>query len=162
MSSRRRFLAVVGAGALLSARGARAAQFHYRLGRSQPLDSPNYLRLKEMAERVLADTGGAMQIEVLGAGALGSDNQMLAMVQKGELELYMAGNVWGPLVPVTEMPGLPFTFKNTADVCAALDADLGDHMRGYLASKCIHQFRLGLNNGFHQPTTRSRTNRTVA
>ena len=64
MSSRRRFLAVVGAGALLSTRGARGAQFHYRLGLSQPLDSPNYLRLKEMAERVLADTDGAMQIEV--------------------------------------------------------------------------------------------------
>src|SRR4051812_6282178 len=96
---------IVGTVALAGTARAQGAQYRYRLGLSQPLDSPNYLRLKEMADRVQADTGGAMQIEVLGAGALGSDNQMLAMVQKGELELYMAGNVWGPLVPVTEMPG---------------------------------------------------------
>jgi len=161
MTSRRRFLAGLSAGALLAARGARAAEFRYRLGLSQPLDSPNYLRLKEMAERVRADTGGAMQIEMHGAGALGSDNQMLAMVQKGELELYMAGNVWGPLVPVTEMPGLPFTFKTPKDVFAALDAELGDYIRDEMRSKGIHQFRLGFDNGFHQLTTRTRPIRTV-
>ena len=161
MSSRRRFIAAVGASALFAARGARAAQFHYRLGLSQPLDSPNYLRLKEMADRVHADTGGAMHVEVLGAGALGSDNQMLAMVQKGELELYMAGNVWGPLVPVTEMPGLPFTFKTTKEVFAALDGELGDYIRGEMLGKGIQQFRLGFDNGFHQLTTRTRPIRTV-
>src|SRR5205823_4034138 len=161
MTSRRRFLAGVGAGALLAARGAHAAQFHYRLGLSQPLDSPNYIRLKEMADRVHTDTGGAMQIEVLGAGALGSDHQMLAMVQKGELEFYMAGNVWGPLVPVTEMPGLPFTFKTTQEVFAALDGELGDYIRGEMLAKGIHQFRLGFDNGFHQLTTRTRPIRNV-
>jgi tripartite ATP-independent transporter DctP family solute receptor len=102
-----------------------------------------------------------MQIEVLGAGALGSDNQMLAMVQKGELELYMAGNVWGPLVPVTEMPGLPFTFKTTPEVFAALDGELGDYIRGEMLTKGIHQFRLNFDNGFHQLTTRTRPIRTV-
>src|SRR6185312_17451587 len=151
----------VGAGALLGPRAARAANFHYRLGLSQPLDSPNYIRLKEMADRVQAETGGAMQIDVLGAGALGSDNQMIAMVQKGELELYMAGNVWGPLVPVTEMPGLPFTFKTPQEVFAALDADLGDYIRGEMLAKGIHQFRLGFDNGFHQLTTRTKAIRTV-
>jgi len=159
-NNRRRLLAGVGAAALA---GTVRAQnnIHYRLGLSQPLDSPNYLRLKEMADRVHADTGGAMQIEVLGAGALGSDNQMLAMVQKGELELYMAGNVWGPLVPVTEMPGLPFTFKTTQEVFAALDGELGDYIRGEMLAKGIHQFRLGFDNGFHQLTTRTRPIRTV-
>src|SRR5690242_3177846 len=160
-NSRRRL--VVGAGAAALAGGVRAqsGQIHYRLGLSQPLDSPNYIRLKEMADRVRNDTNGRMQIEVLGAGALGSDNQMLAMVQKGELELYMAGNVWGPLVPVTEMPGLPFTFKTTQEVFAALDADLGDYIRGEMLAKGIHQFRLAFDNGFHQLTTRTRPIRTV-
>jgi len=163
--SRRSFILAAGAGVL----GAACQQqqmkatpdFRYRLGLSQPLDSPNYLRLKEMAERVFADTNGAMQIDVHGASVLGSDNQMIAMVQKGELELYMAGNVWGPLVPVTEMPGLPFTFKTPADVFTALDADLGDHIRGEMAAKGIHQFRLNFDNGFHQLTTRTRPIRTV-
>src|SRR3954469_21616624 len=159
-NNRRRLIAGIGAAAVAGTARSQN-QFHYRLGLSQPLDSPNYLRLKEMAERVGAETNGAMQIDVHGASVLGSDNQMLAMVQKGELELYMAGNVFGPLVPVTEMPGLPFTFKNTADVFAALDADMGDHIRGELAAKGIHQFRLGFDNGFHQLTTRTKPIRTV-
>jgi len=159
-NNRRRLIAGIGAAALAGT--ARSQNpFHYRLGLSQPLDSPNYIRLKEMAERVTAETGGRMRIDVLGAGALGSDNQMLAMVQKGELELYMAGNVWGPLVPVTEMPGLPFTFKTSKDVFAAIDGDLGDHIRGEMAAKGIHQFRLGFDNGFHQLTTRTKPIRTV-
>jgi tripartite ATP-independent transporter DctP family solute receptor len=114
-----------------------------------------------MADRVRTDTNGRMQIDVLGAGALGSDNQMLAMVQKGELEMYMAGNVWGPLVPVTEMPGLPFTFKNSGDVFAALDAELGDYIRTQMAAKGIYQFRMGFDNGFHQLTNNTRPIRTV-
>jgi tripartite ATP-independent transporter DctP family solute receptor len=161
MITRRRFIAGIGAAALGAGRPALGAEFRYRLGLSQPLDSPNYLRLKLMAEHVRADTDGAMQIDVQGAGALGSDNQMLAMVQKGELEMYMAGNVWGPLVPVTEMPGLPFTFKNSADVFAALDSELGDYIRSQMATKGIYQFRMGFDNGFHQLTNNTRPIRTV-
>ena len=159
--SRRRFIGTLGAASVLSASRARAAGFHYRLGLSQPLDSPNYLRLKEMADRVATDTNGRLQIDVQGAGALGNDNKMIAMLQKGELELYMAGNVWGPLVPVTEMPGLPFTFKDPADVFAALDAELGDYIRAQMQAKGIYQFRYGFDNGFHQLTTNSKPIRTV-
>ena len=160
-SQRRRILAGMSAAALAGSAGAQSGQYRYRLGLSQPLDSPNYIRLKEMSDRVRADTNGRMQIEVLGAGALGSDNQMLAMVQKGELEMYMAGNVWGPLVPVTEMPGLPFTFKNSGDVFAALDAELGDYIRTQMAAKGIYQFRMGFDNGFHQLTNNTKPIRTV-
>src|SRR4051812_6945065 len=162
--SRRTVILALGAGALGAAcqqQPTRTPEFRYRLGLSQPLDSPNYLRLKEMADRVRADTNGAMQIDVHGASVLGSDNAMLGMLQKGELELYMAGNVFGPLVPVTEMPGLPFTFKTTPEVFAAMDADMGDHIRAELATKGIHQFRRGFDNGFHQLTTRTRPIRTV-
>jgi tripartite ATP-independent transporter DctP family solute receptor len=160
-NSRRRVIAGIGAAALAGTGRAQSPQFHYRLGLSQPLDSPNYIRLKEMAERVRAETNGRMQIDVQGAGALGSDNQMLAMVQTGELELYMAGNVWGPLVPVTEMPGLPFTFKTPKDVFAAIDGELGDYIRDEMAAKGIHQFRRNFDNGFHQITTRTKPIRTV-
>ena len=160
-SSRRRLVAGIGAAALASGVRAQSGEIRYRLGLSQPLDSPNFIRLKEMADRVRTDTNGRLQIEVFGAGALGSDNQMLAMVQKGELELYMAGNVWGPLVPVTEMPGLPFTFKNSGDVFAAMDAELGDYIRTQMAAKGIYQFRMGFDNGFHQLTNNTRPIRTV-
>ena len=165
--TRRQFIGGAAAATVLAGTGActstavKEPGFRYRLGLSQPLDSPNYIRLKEMAERVHADTGGRMQIDLFAESKLGNDSVMLAMLQKGELEMYMGGNVFGPLVPVTEMPGLPFTFKNSAEVFTALDGALGDHIRAEMASKGLHAFRFGFDNGFHQLTTRTRPIRTV-
>lgn len=159
--SRRRFLMATAAAAVLASTDTRAADIRYRLGLSQPEDSPNYLRLKEMADNVRAETGGRMHIDVYPAGKLGSDNVMLAMLQKNEMEMYMGGNVFGPLVPVTEMPGLPFTFKNSADVFSALDGDLGQHIRGEMMAKGLYAFRRGFDNGFHHLTTSTKPIRTV-
>jgi tripartite ATP-independent transporter DctP family solute receptor len=139
----------------------RPPEYHYRLGLSQPPDSPNYIRLKEMADRIHAETRGRMQIDIFAESKLGNDSAMLAMLQKNELEMYMGGNVFGPLVPVTEMPGLPFTFKNSAAVFAALDVELGDHIRAELMAKGIYAFRRGFDNGFHQLTTSTKPIRTV-
>lgn len=157
--NRRQFVAA-SAAVILSAKSARA-DFNWRLGSSQPLDSPNVIRLKEMAARIAIETNDQLRIEVFGAGALGSDNVMLAMLQKNELQMYIAGNVLGPLVPVTEMPGLPFTFTNSDDVFAALDSDLGDYIRAELLTKGIYQFRYGFDNGFHHLTTSTKPIRTV-
>jgi tripartite ATP-independent transporter DctP family solute receptor len=159
--SRRRFIAGSTAAIAVGAGTRAKADFRYRLGLSQPLDSPNYARMREMADKVKADSNGRMQIEVHGAGALGSDNAMLAMLQKNELEMYLGGNVFGPLVPTTEMPGLPFTFKNSGEVFAALDGEIGDYIRGEMLAKGLYAFRYGLDNGFHQLTTSTKPIRTV-
>jgi TRAP-type transport system periplasmic protein len=158
--SRRRFLAGTAAGAAAVATGCATTPprdpVRYRLGLSQPADSPNAIRLQEMAEKVRAETSGAMQIDVYPSSRLGSDNAMIDAVRKGDLELYLGGNVFGPLVPVTEMPGLPFTFGNSADVFAALDADMGEYIRGEMLAQGMRMFRLGFDNGFHQITCRTK------
>jgi tripartite ATP-independent transporter DctP family solute receptor len=159
--SRRHFIGGMAAATVMGSTGARAQDFRYRLGMSQPIDSPNYVRLKEMAEGVLVETGGRMQIDIFAEGKLGSDNAMLAMLQKNELEMYMAGNVFGPMVPVTEMPGLPFTFKSSAEVFAAMDGELGDHVRAEMLAKGIYAFRRAFDNGFHHLTTSTKPIRTV-
>lgn len=165
--SRRSFIAGTGAaitvGATIGADAATAAkaEFHYRLGLSQPLDSPNFIRLQEMAGKVREESNGRMLIEVKGAGALGSDSAMLAMLQKNELEMYLGGNVFGPVVPTMEMPGLPFTFKSSADVFSALDGELGKYIRGAMLAKGIYTFRRWFDNGFHHLTTRTKPIRTV-
>ena len=159
--ARRRFVMGSAAAVMLAARSSKAADIRYRLGLSQPTDSPNYVRLKEMADNVRADTAGGMQIDVYPAGQLGSDNVMLGMLQKNELELYMGGNVFGPLVPVTEMPGLPFVFNDPAEVFSALDGELGQYIRAALMSKGIYAFRRAFDNGFHQLTTSTKPIRNV-
>ncbi len=160
--SRRSFIA--GTCAALSCVGvprSARADFHYRLGLSQPLASPNFKRLQEMANNVSAESNGRMVIEMNGAGVLGSDSAMLAMLQKGELEMYLGGNVFGPLVPTMEMPGLPFTFKTSAEVFAALDGELGDYLHDEMLAKGIFTFRKWLDNGFHQLTARTKPIQTV-
>jgi len=160
--TRRHFIGTAATLAVASALPSRAASWRYRLGFSQPADSPNGVRLKEMADRVAADTGGALAIELFSDSRLGNDSAMIEMVRKGDLELYLGGNVFGPLVPVTEMPGLPFTFKDPADVFAALDGDLGEYIRGELAAQGLRAFRYGFDNGFHQLTTSTKPIRTAA
>ena len=159
--SRRRFLIGSAAATMLASNHSPAAGIRYRLGLSQPVDSPNYIRLKEMADKVSAETAGQMQIDIYPAGQLGSDNVMLAMLQKNEMEMYMGGNVFGPLVAVTEMPGLPFTFKNSEEVFSALDGELGEYIRDELHAKGIYAFRRSFDNGFHHLTTSTKPIRTV-
>jgi TRAP-type transport system periplasmic protein len=165
--SRRDFVGAMAAATVLAGTGActtpavRAPDFRYRLGLSQPLDSPNYIRLKEMAGRIAADSGGRMQIEIFAESKLGSDSAMLAMLQKNELEMYLGGNVFGPLVLVTELPGLPFTFRNSAEVFAATDGELGDLIRAEMLAKGLYAFRHGFDNGFHHLTTSTKPIRSV-
>src|SRR5258706_3590532 len=159
--SRRRFVIGSAAAAMLASTNTRAADIRYRLGLSQPEDSPNYIQLKDMADYSRGESAGRMQIDVCPAGKLGSDNVMLAMLQKNEMEMYMGGNVFGPLVPVTEMPGLPFTFKSSEDVFTALDGDLGEYIRADLMAKGLYAFRRGFDNGFHHLTTSTKAIRTV-
>jgi tripartite ATP-independent transporter DctP family solute receptor len=165
--SRRSFIAGTSAAitvrATIGADAATAAkpEFHYRLGLSQPLDSPNFIRLQEMAGKVSDESKGRLLIEVKGAGALGSDSTMLAMMQKNELEMYLGGNVFGPLVPTMEMPGLPFTFKTPADVFTALDGEMGNYLRAEMLAKGIVTFRHWFDNGFHHLTTGTKPIRTV-
>ena len=159
--SRRHFVGGLAAVAVAGCATVKRPEIRYRLGLSQPMDSPNDIRLSEMARRIHADTGGALQIEIHPESKLGNDSAMLAMVQKNELELYRGGNVFGPLVPVTEMPGLPFTFRNSAEVFAALDGELGRHLRAELRAKGLRAFRHGMDNGFHHLTTSTKPIRTV-
>jgi hypothetical protein len=78
---RRRF--ITGATAVIVAgTGTHAkADFRYRLGLSQPLDSPNYLRLQEMAEKVRLETNDRMLIEVHGAGRYRRGNKQTVEVR---------------------------------------------------------------------------------
>src|SRR5258708_37526584 len=73
----------------------------------------------------------------------------------------MGGDVFGPVVPVTGMPGVAFPFGKPADVFAALDGELGDLVRAEMQAKGFRAFRHGFDNGFHQLTTRTKPIRTV-
>jgi TRAP-type transport system periplasmic protein len=134
----------------------RPAHFHYRLGANQPAASPTARRLAEMAEAIRRETDGVFRLEVFPESRLGPDPQMFADLQKGALEFYMSGALLGGVAPTSALPLLPFAFKDSRAVFAALDGALGDIIRGELAAGGFHAFARSWQNGFHHITTSTR------
>lgn len=131
-------------------------RFRYRLGLNQPAASPTVKRLTEMAEAIGEETDGEFLVEVFPESRLGPDPKMFADLRSGALEFFMAGATLGEVAPTSALPLLPFAFRNSKAVFAALDGALGDQIRGELAQHGIHAFRHCLQNGFHHLTTSAR------
>jgi len=126
------------------------------LGLNQPAASPTARRLAEMAAAIGHESDGELRIEVVPEGRLGLDPEMLADLRAGRLEFYLSGALLGDLAPSSALPMMPFLFRDSQTVFAALDGALGDRIRGELALHRIHAFRHTLQNGFHHLTTAAR------
>src|SRR5580693_4988805 len=128
-------------------------RFRYRLGLNQPAASPTVKRITEMTEAIRRETGGEFLVEVFPESRLGPDPQMFADLRAGALDFYLAGATLGQVAPGSALPLLPFAFRETEAVFAALDGGLGDRIRGELAQNGLHAFRHCWQNGFHHLTT---------
>jgi len=137
-------------------------RFSYRLGLNQPAGSPTVKRITEMAEAIRRETGGEFLIEVFPESRLGPDPKMFTDLRSGALEFFMAGATLGEVAPTSALPLLPFAFRDSKAVFAALDGALGDQIRSELARNGIHAFRHCLQNGFHHLTTGTRPVHTAA
>jgi TRAP-type transport system periplasmic protein len=131
-------------------------RFNYRLGLNQPAGSPTVKRITEMAEAIRRETGGEFLIEVFPESRLGPDPKMFTDLRSGALEFFIAGATLGEVAPTSALPLLPFAFRDSKAVFAALDGTLGDQIRSELAKNGIHAFRHCLQNGFHHLTTSTR------
>ena len=134
----------------------RSARFHYRLGANQPAESATARRLAEMAEAIGRDTDGEFRLDVFPESRLGPDPQMFADLRAGKLEFYLSGALLGGVAPTSALPLLPFAFRDSKAVFAALDGALGDMIRHELAQAGLHGFPRSWQNGFHHITTSTR------
>src|SRR5271165_1407618 len=132
------------------------SRLQYRLGFNQPAASPTVRRVTEMAEAIGRETNGDFLIEVFPESRLGPDPKMFADLRGGALEFFLAGATLGEVAPTSALPLLPFAFRDSRAVFAALDGALGDQIRAELAQHGIHAFRHCLQNGFHHLTTSTR------
>src|SRR6266853_1087288 len=131
-------------------------RFHYRLGLNQPAGSPTVKRITEMAEAIIRETDREFLVEVFPESRLGPDPKMFADLRSGALEFFMAGATLGEVAPTSALPLLPFAFRNSKAVFAALDGALGDIIRHELAQAGLHAFPRAWQNGFHHITTSTR------
>jgi len=135
---------------------ASASRFRYSLGLNQPSGSPTVKRITEMAEAIRQETEGEFLIEIFPESRLGPDPKMFADLRGGTLEFFVAGATLGEVAPTSTLPLLPFAFRASKAVFAALDGALGDQIRNELAQNGIYAFRHCLKNGFHHLTTSAR------
>lgn len=156
--SRRQFtagLAFAGGMALIG-RNIQAADFKLRQFHNQPEDSPLHKRLVEMWAVVKAETGGRVDVATFADNDKlpGSDPAALKMLIDGELDFFtLNGGLIGTVVPAVNVQGIPFAFRDEAQVYHAIDGDLGAYLAKEMAAKGIYAVpRACFENGFRQIT----------
>ena len=159
--SRRNFVRGAAALALAPAvtipRRANAAEFTLKLANNVPATHPISVRMKEAAEKILADSGGRVEVRVFPNNQLGGDTDMLAQLRSGALEMFsLSGNILATLTKPTSIYGVGYAFADYKQVWAAVDGELGAYMRGVIAKLGIHPLEKMWDNGFRQITTSTR------
>jgi tripartite ATP-independent transporter DctP family solute receptor len=149
----------------LISRNVHAADFKLRQFHNQPADSPLHKRLVQMWAAVKTETGGRVDVATFADNDQlpGSDPAALKMLVDAELDFFtLNGGLIGTVVPAVNVQGIPFAFRDEAQVYKAIDGDLGDHLAKEMAAKGIYAVpRACFENGFRQITCSVRPIRTV-
>ncbi len=140
----------------LSIRNAHAApEFSFKYGNNLPLTHPMNTRANEMAAAINAESKGRIDFQVFPNNQLGNDTDMLSQVRSGALDFFtLSPLILGTLVPAAQISGVGFAFKDYTQVWAAMDGDLGAHVRKQIAAgSSLMAFEKIWDNGYRQITT---------
>ena len=78
---------------------------------------------------------------------------MLSQVRSGALDIFTVGSPLANVIPVSAIPSIAFAFPNFDGVWAAVDGDLGGHIRQQIGTIGLVAFDKMWDNGFRQITT---------
>jgi tripartite ATP-independent transporter DctP family solute receptor len=157
------FLAAAGACSPWETSSARAqaAPIKLKLGNDLPATHSVNVRLREAIDAIAADTSGRVVISLFPNNQLGSDSDMMSQLRSGALELAtMPGTVLSTLIPATSLTGLGFIFTSYDKVWAAMDGEVGNHIRRGIGKANLVPFDAVWDNGFRQITSSTRPIRT--
>lgn len=130
-----------------------APQFEYKFGHDQPLGHPIHAASVEMWRSVERETQGRLRVQVFPANMLGSDTATLTQIRSGATQFAaLSGAIISAVVPVTGMESLPFAFKDSRTVYAAMDGPLGALMRREMEAKEIGCLPYMYAHGFRDVT----------
>lgn len=159
---RRRLSAMLAGAATLGAtsaflKHAHAAEFTLKFASSGPVNYSLNVRVREAAERIRKETNGAVNILSFPNNQLGGDSDMFGQVRSGAIQMYaMPGQLAQNVVTDCGIQSLAFAFKSYKEVWAAIDGDLGDHIKNSMRPIGIYTFSTVFDNGFRQITSRER------
>ena len=165
--ARRQFVQGLAAGGALAATGstafAQTAPITLKWANNIPVTHPSNVRIREAVEAIRKDTNGKVDIQVFPNNQLGGDTDMLSQVRSGAIDIFpLSGLILQTLVPVAGINGLAFAFKDYQTVWAAMDGDLGAHVRAAIGKVNLHVFDRCLDNGYRNITSSTRPINTAA
>src|SRR5918912_435982 len=141
---------------------AQTAPIRLKFGSPFPAAHPGASRMAEACEEIKKETGGNIDITVFPNTQLGGEAEMLSQLRSGALEfMTTSGAVMQTLVPVAGINAVPFAFKDYAEVWAAMDGNLGAHVRSAVEARRLYLFPRSLATGFRNITTSTNTIDTV-
>lgn len=158
----------MGAAAALSAPAlispARAADFKWRIGHTNPVGFPIHQRMVEAANEITVKSNGRIEVTVTPEGQLGSPMGLLNQVRMGNLECTaVLGQALASAQGVAALPLVGFAWPNYDALWKAIDGELGKMIRdltrdrsGLLIMDTVWDF------GFRQVTTTSKEVKTAA
>lgn len=162
--TRRQFVGTMTGAAAASAVGtgliprrAAAAEFNFKYANNLPVTHPLNIRAKEAADKIREETKGRLDIQIFPNSQLGGDTDMLSQVRSGAIQCFtLSGLILSTLVPVASINGVGFAFKDYDQVWAAMDGELGAHVRAQVAKVGLVALDKIWDNGYRQITSSSK------
>ena len=134
---------------------AQKALFTLKYGNNLPATHPMNTRANEMAAKINAESKGRIDFQVYSNNQLGNDTDMLSQVRSGALDFFtLSPLILGTLVPAAQISGVGFAFKDYGQIWAAMDGELGAHVRKQIAAtSSLFAFEKIWDNGYRQMTS---------
>ena len=113
----------------LSACGAEQDVTVIKLGHALDTEHPVHKAMEFMAERLAEESGGTMRIDIYPSQQLGSEREMLELLQIGSLGMTkVSSSVLENFAPEYQVLSLPFVFRDEAHRFAVLDGPIGEEL----------------------------------
>jgi tripartite ATP-independent transporter DctP family solute receptor len=132
---------------------AQAAKYRLRYGTAFPASHPGVVRIVEAAEAIKKQSGGLVDLQVYPNSQLGSEPDMFSQMRSGALDFMSTSGVNQTVVPIGGINAVAFAFENYDQVWAAMDGDLGNHVRGEFAKVGLYVLPKCLDNGYRNITS---------
>ncbi|HXP97670.1 MAG TPA: TRAP transporter substrate-binding protein [Telmatospirillum sp.] len=132
---------------------AQTAKYRLRYGTAFPTNHPGVLRIVEASDAIKKQTDGLVDLQVYPNSQLGSEPDMFSQTRTGALDFMSTSGVNQTVVPVGGINAVAFAFETYDRVWAAMDGDLGDHVRAAFAKVGLYVFPKCLDNGYRNITS---------